>query len=106
MHLTISLTLPADERLLPGTRRFFATCLESLGIAADIVGDVILALDEACSNVVGHAFPGGGGAYQLRADLRPLEVVIEVEDDGVGFDPMLTVSGGLLGLAGRGLQIM
>ena len=53
-----------------------------------MVDDVILALDEACSNVVKHAFPTGRGMYTLRADLRPEEVVIEVEDDGVGFDPM------------------
>ena len=106
MHVTVELTLPADERLLPGTRRFFASYLESLGAAADVVADVVLALDEACSNVVRHAFPGRQGTYQVWADQRPLEVVIEVTDDGVGFDAMVSPGGGRLALAWRGLQLM
>lgn len=106
MHVTVTLTLPADERLLPGTRRFFATYLENLGADADVVGDVVLALDEAMSNVVRHAFPAGEGSYQVRADLRPFEVIIEVIDDGVGFDPMRSPGGGRLGVGGRGLHLM
>jgi serine/threonine-protein kinase RsbW len=106
MHLTLSLKLPTDERLLPTTRRFIACYLQAVGLPGEVTDDVILAMDEACSNVVKHAFPEGPGSYELRADLRPEEVVIEVEDDGVGFDPMNDRGGGVLALAGRGLQIM
>jgi serine/threonine-protein kinase RsbW len=106
MHVTVALTLPADERLLPCTRRLIAGYLEHLGAAAEVVGDVVLALDEAMSNVVRHAFPAGKGSYQVRADLRPHEVVIEVTDDGVGFDPMRSVGSGRLRLGGRGIQLI
>jgi serine/threonine-protein kinase RsbW len=106
MHLTLSLNLPVDERLLPTTRRFISCYLQAVGLPADVTDEVILAMDEACSNVVKHAYPEGRGSYELRADLRPEEVVIEVEDDGVGFDPMTDRGGGVLALAGRGLQII
>ena len=64
----------------------------------------MLALDEACSNVLQHAFPSGPGSYELRADFRPEEVVIEVADEGVGFDAMDWRSSRRP--TGRGLEIM
>jgi serine/threonine-protein kinase RsbW len=106
MHLSLALTLPTDECLLPTTRRFIASYLRAVGLPVDVTDEVILAMNEACSNVVKHAFPEGHGNYDLRADLRPEEVVIVVEDDGVGFDPMKSRSGGVHGLAGRGLPII
>lgn len=106
MHLTLALTLPTDECLLPTTRHFLAAYLELVGLPVDVTDEVVLATNEACSNVVQHAFPEGHGSFGLRADLRPEEVVIVVEDDGVGFDPMKSRSGGVHGLAGRGLQII
>jgi serine/threonine-protein kinase RsbW len=106
MHLTMALNLPTDERLLLTTRRVIAGYLLDVGMSAEVTDEVILALDEACSNVVKHAFPAGEGVYALRADLRPEEVIIEVEDNGVGFDPMGHSGGGMLALAGRGLQII
>jgi serine/threonine-protein kinase RsbW len=105
MHITLALTLPTDKCLLPTTRHFLAAYLELVGLPVDVTDEVVLAMDEACSNVVKHAFPEGHGSYWLRADLRPEEVVIVVEDDGVGFDPMKSRSG-VHGLAGRGLEII
>jgi serine/threonine-protein kinase RsbW len=106
MHLTMALNLPTDDRLLPTTRRVIAGYLLDVGMPPEVTDEVILALDEACSNVVKHAFPAGEGVYAVRADLRPEEVIIEVEDNGVGFDPMGHSGGGMLALAGRGLQII
>jgi anti-sigma regulatory factor (Ser/Thr protein kinase) len=107
MHLLLSLNLPAEERLVPAARSAIATFLLAAGVAGDTVDDVVLALDEACSNVLQHAFPAGlPGSYELRADFRPEEVVIEVTDEGIGFDAMDWRSPGARDLAGRGLEIM
>ena len=107
MHLLLSLSLPAEERLVPAARNAIATFLRAAGVEADTVDDVVLALDEACSNVLQHAFPSGfPGSYELRADFRPEEVVIEVADEGVGFDAMDWRSSGPSDVAGRGLDIM
>jgi len=107
MHLRLALSLPAEERLVPAARSAIATFLLAAGVGPDTVDDVVLALDEACSNVLQHAFPGGlPGSYELRADFRPEEVVIEVADQGVGFDAMDWRSSTTLDPAGRGLEIM
>ena len=107
MHLALQLTLPADARLVPRTRRVVAGYLAELEVPQEDAEDVLLAIDEACSNVLQHAFPEGAGHYQLRADLRPGEIVIEVEDDGVGFDALgHRPPADRLPLSGRGLQVI
>jgi len=108
MHVNLTLSLPAHERLLRATRQAVAGYLRACDVGDEVVEDVVLAVDEACSNVLRHAFPGSAalGTYELRADLRPGEIAIEVIDRGVGFDPMAKGSGGLLQLSGRGMEIM
>lgn len=101
------MSLPAETRFLYATRRAVSVYLAEFGAPDDVVDDVILALNEACSNVVAHAFPPGhSGSYLLRAELQPGEVQIEVVDQGVGFDPMMSRPGELLDPHGRGLDVM
>lgn len=88
MRLILQLVLPADARLLPRTRRAIAEYLAEIGATQDHVDDVILALDEACANVIRHAFPDGDdGCFRLVAEITDDDVHIAVEDDGVGFTP-------------------
>ncbi len=119
MRLALDLILPADSRLLAATRNILAVYLAAVGTPPEIVDDVILAMDEACSNVLVHAFPdwdkGGAGArdgatYRLCADLRGDRIVIEVVDDGIGFDVMAAPprrdENRHLAGSGRGLEVM
>ncbi|MDQ3570234.1 MAG: ATP-binding protein [Actinomycetota bacterium] len=86
-QLVLQLELPADARLLPRTRRAVAGYLEDVGAEPDDRADVVLALDEACANVIRHAFPDGApGTIRLRAEIGDGAVTVQVEDDGVGFD--------------------
>jgi anti-sigma regulatory factor (Ser/Thr protein kinase) len=88
MHLLLQLELPADARFLPKTRRAVAGYLEDLGAEPELSAEVVLALDEACANVIRHAFPNGTeGTIRLRAEFADDAVIVQVEDDGVGFDP-------------------
>jgi serine/threonine-protein kinase RsbW len=87
-RLVLQLELPADARLLPRTRRAIAGYLEDVGTEPDERADVVLALDEACANVIRHAFPDGTiGTLRLRAEIGDDAVTVQVEDDGVGFNP-------------------
>lgn len=111
MRLALDLNLPADSRLLGATRAVLATYLMELGTPPAIVDDVVLAMDEACSNVLQHAYPDGGDAtFIVRAGLAPDEILIEVVDEGVGFDMMAQPRGpdraGMLASRGRGLDLM
>ena len=110
MRLEIRLGLPADARLLPSTRTAMLAHLQALGVDGECCEDVILALDEACANVVRHAFPGLPGTYSVTAVLRPDEVVIVVEDHGQGMDPAALLRARAQvdpeATSGRGLYLM
>ena len=110
MRFVVDLTLPTDARLISQTRRTVSGYLEQMGVATDVVDDVVLALDEACTNVMRHAFAGDTELFHLTAELGPDEIVVVVEDEGVGLpvsklheplgaaDPTAT--------SGRGLQMI
>ncbi|HEX2038318.1 MAG TPA: ATP-binding protein [Acidimicrobiales bacterium] len=108
MRLVLQLEIPADARLLPRTRRAVAGFVEEATGETEAVDDVILALDEACANVVRHAFPGGvTGTIRLLAEIDEESVTVLVEDDGVGFDPFrVDLRGGLEDVSGRGLHLI
>ena len=108
MRLVLSLLLPADARFLPRTRGAISGYLQESGARPDAVDDVVLALDEACANVIRHAFPDGTtGSLRLHAEIDDHEVVVQVEDDGAGFDPCcVELSPGFEATSGRGLAMI
>ena len=109
MHLFLQLELPAEARLLPMTRRTLNGYLADAGAPEEERADVVLALDEACTNVIRHAFPRArDGRFRLAAEVRDDQVRVEVEDDGVGFNPFaaLVHEIDLEDTSGRGLAII
>jgi anti-sigma regulatory factor (Ser/Thr protein kinase) len=107
MRLVLRLDLPADARFLPMARRAMEEYLDEAGVVGDERADLVLALDEACANVIRHAFPGGSGRISMLVELSPVEVVVEVQDDGVGFDALAPrPEPGLYDTSGRGLSII
>src|SRR4051812_5186180 len=108
MRMRLQLDLPADASLLPKTRWALSGYMEELGADAEAIGDAILAIDEACANVVRHAFPEGKGTYRVTADLDRDELIFEVEDDGIGFDPfvMTGMDTDPEATSGRGLRLI
>ena len=110
MRLVVDLTLPTDAKLISQTRRTVSGYLEQLGVATEVVDDVVLALDEACTNVMRHAFAGDSDLFRLTAQLEDDEIVVVVEDEGVGLPPSrLTEPLGAVeptATSGRGLQMI
>jgi len=108
MRLILQLVLPADARLLPRTRRAVAEYLAEIGATPDHIDDVILALDEACANVIRHAFPGNDdGTFRLVVELTDDEVTMSIEDDGIGFKPEASdLRDNETATSGRGLHII
>lgn len=108
MRLALRLEIPADARLLPRTRQALAGYLEEATPSEEEVHDVVLALDEACANVIRHAFPHGvEGTIRLFAEIEEDSVTVLVEDDGVGFDPFrVDYRENVDDLSGRGLHLI
>jgi len=68
-----------------------ATALaESMGMSADKVDEVRMAVVEACINAFEHSRAKDGRVYvtfQILTDHEPQKLQIKVEDTGVGFIP-------------------
>ena len=53
----------------------------------EVLGDLKLALTEACTNSVRHAYAGGTGTVEIVYELYPDRLAVEVQDQGEGFTP-------------------
>ena len=110
MRFVVDLTLPTDAKLISQTRRTVSGFLQHMGVAQEVVDDVVLALDEACTNVMRHAFEGDTDLFHLTAQLRDDEIVVIVEDEGVGLPPSKLqeplLSPEPTATSGRGLQMI
>ncbi|HYO61129.1 MAG TPA: ATP-binding protein [Actinomycetota bacterium] len=85
MEIHFSLCLPRDEESVPVVRHICRDALAELGVARDCVGDVELAVTEACTNVLKHA-AGTGDEYEVTVTVIEADCVIRVIDSGSGFD--------------------
>lgn len=56
-------------------------------LSQEVLGDLKLALTEACTNSVRHAYGGGDGLVEIVYELHPDRLVVEVADEGEGFSP-------------------
>jgi anti-sigma regulatory factor (Ser/Thr protein kinase) len=99
----LSLRLPAEPESIPRARAAVAALAEEAGMAAPNVGDLKLVVSEACTNVVRHAYPHGGGEFELRACPQDEEVKVVVRDFGQGIRPTLRQDSGTFQL-GIGLM--
>ncbi|TMJ94300.1 MAG: ATP-binding protein [Actinobacteria bacterium] len=81
---------------IPARPEYIALCrLALMGISRlrvfseELLEDLKLALTEACTNSVRHAYGEGanGGVVEIVYELHPHSLAIEVTDNGHGFDP-------------------
>ena len=85
---SVKLRFPADARYLVLARLSLSGVAQTAGLDADTLADLKLAITEACSNAVRHAYESGaGGDINLRIDLERDRLSVEVVDQGRGFDP-------------------
>jgi anti-sigma regulatory factor (Ser/Thr protein kinase) len=88
---TAPVLAPFEYRFSPSTatvslgRHLFADWLEHLAVDPSERSDMILVASELCSNAVRHA-SGAPGSVTLRAWAQGDSVIVEVEDDGEGFE--------------------
>src|SRR5690348_18174779 len=84
----VTLRIPAKPEYITLCRLALTGLGQLRGIAEDTMADLKLALTEAVSNSVRHAYgPNGEGSVDVRYELHPDRHGIEVVDDGEGFDP-------------------
>ena len=88
----VRLTIPAKPEYITLCRLALTGISRLRPLGDETLADLKLALTEACSNSVRHAYGNGAGSVDIRYELHADRLVIEVADDGAGFDP--AASGG------------
>jgi serine/threonine-protein kinase RsbW len=83
----VRLTFPAKAEYITLGRLALTGLSRLRPLTDEELADLKLALTEACSNSVRHAYPTDDGLVEILYELRPDRFVIEVTDDGEGFDP-------------------
>jgi serine/threonine-protein kinase RsbW len=86
---TVRLTIPARAEYITLCRLALTGIARVRELPDEVLADLKLALTEAASNSVRHAYSGDGdiGVVEISYELRPDRLVIEVTDEGEGFDP-------------------
>jgi anti-sigma regulatory factor (Ser/Thr protein kinase) len=65
---------------------FIATTMRQIGTEEEIY-KVQTAVDEACTNIIQHAYSGKGGIIAISCQLQDNDIVITITDRGMPFDP-------------------
>jgi serine/threonine-protein kinase RsbW len=104
----VRLTIPAKPEYVTLCRLALTGIAHVRPLDDELLADLKLALTEACSNSVRHAYVSrGDGRVQISYELYPDRIAIEVVDDGEGFDPEPDGSGnGDLTEGGLGIAII
>jgi len=95
---TVRLTIPAKAEYITLVRLALSGLSQSRELSDETLGDLKLAVTEACSNSIRHAYGDGDGSVEVVYELHPDRLVVEVCDDGPGFsvpDPPLVGEDGL-----------
>ncbi len=79
------LVFPREALSVPVMRRVLGDTLNRLGVDDNCVADLLLAVTEACTNVLRHSGPGL--RYEVVARVGRNRCVLEILDSGRGFDP-------------------
>jgi len=87
--MKVRLTIPARaEYITLGRLALTGIARVRDDLSEELLADLKLALTEATSNSVRHAYAGDGdGVVEISYELLEDRLVIEVTDEGAGFDP-------------------
>jgi serine/threonine-protein kinase RsbW len=87
--LTVRLTIPARAEYITLCRLALTGIARVRDFSDEVLADLKLALTEAASNSVRHAYAEDdqAGVVEISYELLPDRLVIEVTDEGEGFDP-------------------
>jgi serine/threonine-protein kinase RsbW len=85
----IRLTIPAKAEYITLGRLALTGIarLRAEAVSTEVLGDLKLALTEACTNSVRHAYGGDAGLVHIVYELHSDRLVVEVSDSGEGFEP-------------------
>ncbi|MFN8123716.1 MAG: ATP-binding protein [Thermoleophilia bacterium] len=107
----VRVLLASDPASVATARAEAVRCARVAGMAPEAVDRIRLAVSEAVTNAVLHAYPGAAGDVELLLDPAPGRLRVQVRDAGCGrhaADPATASAGfglGLMRVLSDGLQV-
>jgi serine/threonine-protein kinase RsbW len=102
---SVRLTIPARPEYITLGRLALTAIAGVRPLSDETLHDLKLALTEACTNSVKHAYEDGSGSVDIVYELLPDRLAVEVGDAGSGFAPRQEAGNGADDLAEGGLGI-
>jgi serine/threonine-protein kinase RsbW len=105
----VRLSIPAKAEYITLGRLALTAIARVRPFSPETLSDLKLALTEACTNSVRHAYrEGRSGTVEIVYQIERDRLVVEVADDGKGFDPQerLQDANGDLSEGGLGIAII
>jgi len=82
-----TLRISAELKNLSQARHFIQERAGALGADRDVIADVILASDEAVTNIIVHGYQGRPGMIEIELGRNGDAIVVYVRDQSAPFDP-------------------
>lgn len=103
-----SIPVPIEIDRLAEVREQVSVLLRPLGFAESALFDLKVALGEALANALRHGAPADGGQPQVTVLVKSFcdRVVLEVADNGRGYNGIPPEGGDLYAASGRGVMFM
>jgi serine/threonine-protein kinase RsbW len=102
----VRLTIPAKAEYVLLGRLALSGITRMRSPSEETLNDLKLAVTEACTNSVRHAYGENGGTVDIVYELHDDRLVVEVSDDGGGFDPADVEETDALTEGGLGIAII
>lgn len=82
------LIIKSKTENLSEIREFIYSTAEEIGFTSDTIDDIILAVDEACTNIIKHAYKSfPEGEIEINLKYSDKKFLIEIVDYGTAFHP-------------------
>jgi anti-sigma regulatory factor (Ser/Thr protein kinase) len=85
------LSVPGRLDDLPAIGEFIEEACTQAGVRQELRFDITLAVEEACTNIIEHAYKGNGGSFDVRFEVRDSDLVVTLRDHGQPFDPAAVI---------------
>ncbi len=87
MNTRYFIRIAAELKNLAEIRRFVEETASALGVDPAVIPGMLLAVDEAVSNIIAHGYQGQGGAVEIEVGRERDALVIRLRDEADPFDP-------------------
>lgn len=84
------LTVKSRTDNLSKVREFIQSYALQCGLSKDEISKIVLAVDEACTNIIKHAYQfSPEGDIKLKINCLPKKFIVSITDEGNHFNPEL-----------------